>query len=43
VKQNITAEFKEDKYFVDKVKTFIKRKITPGQPNPRNQLFRRQN
>jgi hypothetical protein len=42
VKQNINAEFKEDKNFVDEVETIIKRKTTSGQPNPGNLLFRRQ-
>jgi hypothetical protein len=34
--------FKKDKYFVDEVETLIKRKITLGQPNPGNPLFKRQ-
>jgi len=42
VQQNINVEFKEDKYFVDEVETLIKRKTTPGQPNLRYPLFRRQ-
>jgi len=37
----LNAEFKKDKYFVDEVKTIIKRKTTPGQPNLENPLFRR--
>jgi hypothetical protein len=37
----LNVEFKRDKYFVDEVETLIKRKTTPGQPNPRNPLFKR--
>jgi hypothetical protein len=32
----LNAKFKRDKYFVDEMKTLIKRKTTPGQPNPEN-------
>jgi len=42
VQQNINAKFKDDKYFVDEVKTLVKRKTTLGQPNLRNLIFRRQ-
>jgi hypothetical protein len=42
VQQNINAEFKEDKYFIDEVKTLIKRKTTLRKPNPGNPLFKRQ-
>jgi hypothetical protein len=41
VQQNINAKFKEDKYFIDGVKTLIKKKNTPGQPNSGNPLFRK--
>jgi hypothetical protein len=37
------VEFKRNKYFVDEVKTLIKRKTTRGQSNTKNSLFRRQN
>jgi hypothetical protein len=38
----LNAEFQKDKYFVDEAETLIKRKITLGQPNPGNPLFRKQ-
>jgi hypothetical protein len=43
MQQNINAEFKENKYFVDEVETLIKRKTILGQPNSENLLFRKQN
>jgi hypothetical protein len=38
----VNTKSKRDKYFVDEVKTLIKRKTTPEQSNPRNSLFKRQ-
>jgi hypothetical protein len=38
----LNAEIKGDKYFVDDFVNSIKRKTTPGQPNPGYPLFRRQ-
>jgi hypothetical protein len=37
-----SLEFKGDKYFVDEVGNSVKRKTTPGQPNPGFLLFKRQ-
>jgi hypothetical protein len=38
----LNVKIKGDKYFVDEVENSIKRKTTPGQPNPGYPPFRRQ-